>query len=81
MKSIFNLYVEPLTHRGIENEIQRIKTTRKVKSLEKVKQNIIAAPLREHNNFFRGSQHSSETNIYSNIEKLDKEIEVFNFLM
>ena len=54
--------------------MKRLKTTRKVKSLEKLKQNIPAP--KEYNNFFKETPNSSETNIYFNVEKLEKEIEV-----
>ena len=62
-----------MAQEGIENEIQRLKTTRKVKSLDKLKQPNLTIPK------VKGTRNNSEANIYFKIKKRDKEIEVFIF--
>ena len=54
--------------------MQRLKTTRKVKSLEKLKKTIAATP-KEYNKSLN-TQNSFKININFNVEKLEQEIEV-----
>ena len=68
--------IEPLTQRGVQNddEEQKLKTSRKVKSLEKLKQTISVQ--KQYNNFFKEEKTNIDQNTKKTIEKLEKENEV-----
>ena len=65
-----------MTQRGVQNddEEQKLKTSRKVKSLEKLKQTISVQ--KQYNNFFKEEKTNIDQNTKKTIEKLEKENEV-----